>query len=52
MNATNPTPLNPTELAGNHPHLDAGLMFAQAGEFDRDTRVEVERLPGGKRPLK
>ncbi len=50
MNSTCPSPLNPTELSGGHPHLDAGLMFAQAGEFDRDTRVEVERLPGGKRP--
>ena len=50
MNAVSATPLNPTELAGGHPHLDAGLMFAQAGEFDRDTRIEIERLPGGKRP--
>ncbi|NMG55175.1 molybdopterin-dependent oxidoreductase [Aromatoleum aromaticum] len=50
MNSVTATPLNPTELAGGHPHLEAGLMFGQAGEFDRDTRVEVERLPGGERP--
>ncbi len=50
MNSVSPSPFNPTELAGGHPHLDAGLMFAQAGEYDRDTRVEVERLPGGRRP--
>ena len=47
MNAVSATPLNPVELAGGHPHLDAGLMFAQTTEFDRDTRVEVQRLPGG-----
>jgi len=47
MNVVSPTPINPVELAGGHPHLDAGLMFSQTSEYDRDTRVEVQRLPGG-----
>lgn len=46
MNSVSPTPLNPVELAGGHPHLRAGVLQGQSSVFDRDTRIEIERLPG------
>ncbi len=39
-----PTPLNPVELAGGHPHLRVGYLEGQPGGFDRDTRIEIEPL--------
>ncbi len=39
-----PSPLNPVELAGDHPHLKFGMLEGQPGTFDRDTRIEIERL--------
>ena len=39
-----PTPLNPVELAGGHPHLRVGYLEGQPGGFDRDTRVQVTLL--------
>lgn len=47
MNTVSPSPLNPVELAGGHPHLTAGLLQGQSSVFDRDTRVEVERIAEG-----
>ncbi len=44
MNAVSPTPLNPVELAGGHPHLAAGVLLGQSSVFDRDTRIEIERI--------
>jgi len=46
MNSVAPTPLNPVELAGGHPHLRAGILQGQSSVFDRDTRIDIERLPG------
>lgn len=40
-----PTPINPVELAGGHPHLTYRLISGQSSFNDRDTRIEVERLP-------
>jgi len=45
MNSVSPTPLNPVELAGGHPHLRAGVLQGQTSVFDRDTRIEIQRLP-------
>ncbi|MDP6183283.1 MAG: molybdopterin dinucleotide binding domain-containing protein, partial [Gammaproteobacteria bacterium] len=39
-----PSPINPVELAGGHPHLKVGFLEGQPGGFDRDTRIEVVRL--------
>ena len=39
-----PTPLNPVELAGGHPHLRVGFLEGQPGGFDRDTRIDVRLL--------
>lgn len=39
-----PTPINPVELAGGHPHLRAGYLEGQPGGFDRDTRIEIRAL--------
>jgi nitrate reductase alpha subunit len=50
MNHVTPTPLNPVELAGGHPHLTYRLISGQSSFYDRDTRVEVEQLPEGKPP--
>jgi hypothetical protein len=46
MNSVVPSPINPVELAGGHPHLNAGVLLGQASVFDRDTRIEIERLAG------
>ncbi|MBI4693936.1 MAG: molybdopterin-dependent oxidoreductase [Gammaproteobacteria bacterium] len=46
MNSVSPTPLNPVELAGGHPHLTAGVLQGQNSVFDRDTRIDIERLRG------
>jgi nitrate reductase alpha subunit len=45
-NHLTPSPLNPVELAGGHPHLTYAYNFATPGQFDRETRIEVERLDG------
>ena len=42
-----PSPINPVELAGGHPHLRVGILEGQPGGFDRDTRIEVVKLPAG-----
>jgi len=42
--SVSPSPINPVELAGDHPHLKAGMLEGQPGVFDRDTRIEIERL--------
>ncbi|NMG56002.1 molybdopterin-dependent oxidoreductase [Aromatoleum aromaticum] len=47
MNSVSPTPLNPVELAGGHPHLAAGVLQGQNSVFDRDTRIEIERIAEG-----
>ncbi|MCC7411177.1 MAG: molybdopterin-dependent oxidoreductase [Gammaproteobacteria bacterium] len=39
-----PSPLNPVELAGGHPHLQPCYAWGQPSFFDRDTRIEVERV--------
>ena len=44
MNSVSPSPLNPVELAGGHPHLTAGVLQGQNSVFDRETRIEIERL--------
>ncbi|MGI9481912.1 MAG: molybdopterin-dependent oxidoreductase [Hyphomicrobiales bacterium] len=41
-----PSPVNPVELAGDHPHLRVGMLEGQPGFFDRDTRIEIEKAPG------
>lgn len=38
-----PTPLNPVELAGGHFHLRPMALCMQPGQFDRATRVDVEK---------
>jgi len=38
-----PSPINPVELAGGYFHLRPMTICMQPGQFDRDTRVEVER---------
>ena len=47
MNSVSPTPFNPVELAGGHPHLRAGVLQGQTSVFDRDTRIEIERISEG-----
>ncbi|MBR9909963.1 MAG: molybdopterin-dependent oxidoreductase [Gammaproteobacteria bacterium] len=47
MNSVSPSPLNPVEMAGGHPHLRAGILMGQNSMYDRDTRVEVKKLPRG-----
>jgi len=37
-----PSPINPVELAGDHPHLKIGMLEGHPNFFDRDTRIEVE----------
>jgi len=44
MNSVSPTPLNPVELAGGHPHLAAGVLQGQNSVFDRDSRIDFELL--------
>ncbi|MEZ5553250.1 MAG: molybdopterin-dependent oxidoreductase [Pseudomonadales bacterium] len=39
-----PTPINPVELAGGHPHLRVGYLGGQPSGFDRDTRIEIRPL--------
>lgn len=41
-----PSPINPVELAGDHAHLRIGMLEGQPNCFDRDTRIEIERLAG------
>lgn len=45
MNSVSPSPLNPVELAGGHPHLKAGVLMGQASMYDRDTRVDIVKIP-------
>jgi nitrate reductase alpha subunit len=45
-NQLTPSPLDPVELAGGHPHLTCAYNFATPGQFDRETRIEVERIAG------
>jgi len=47
MNSVSPSPMNPVEMAGGHPHLRAGILMGQNSMYDRDTRVEVKKLPKG-----
>jgi len=42
-----PSPMNPVELAGDHPHLKIGMLEGQPGTFDRDTRIEIARVGDG-----
>jgi len=49
MNSVSPTPLNPVELSGGHPHLTAGILQGMNSVFDRDTRIDIERLEERKR---
>lgn len=39
-----PSPINPVELSGGQFHLRPMPICLQPGQFDRDTRVEVERV--------
>ena len=41
-----PSPINPVELAGDHAHLRVGMLEGQPNCFDRDTRIEIERISG------
>lgn len=43
MRRVTPTPLNPVEFAGDYPHLKECYLWGQPGNFDRETRVEIER---------
>jgi anaerobic selenocysteine-containing dehydrogenase len=47
MNSVSPSPLNPVELAGGHPHLTPGLLQGQSSVFDRDTRINIEVVREG-----
>jgi anaerobic selenocysteine-containing dehydrogenase len=47
MNSVSPSPLNPVELAGGHPHLTPGLLQGQSSVFDRDTRINIELVREG-----
>jgi hypothetical protein len=47
MNSVSPSPLNPVELSGGHPHLKAGILSGQSSMYDRDTRIEIVKLPRG-----
>ena len=42
--SVSPSPINPVELAGDHAHLKIGMLEGQPGCFDRDTRIEIEKL--------
>ncbi len=42
-----PSPLNPVELAGGEGHLRPIQICLQPSQNDRDTRVEVARVPAG-----
>ena len=42
--AYRPSPINPVELAGDHAHLKIGMLEGQPGCFDRDTRIEIEKI--------
>lgn len=44
MRHVTPTPINPVELAGGHPHLRPCYAWGQPSFFDRDTRIDIERL--------
>jgi nitrate reductase alpha subunit len=44
MNHVSPSPINPVELAGGHPHLRSGYFMGQASSFDRDTRIDVRKV--------
>lgn len=44
MNHVSPSPINPVELAGGHPHLRSGYFMGQASYFDRDTRIDVRKV--------
>lgn len=39
-----PSAINPVELSGSHPHLRVGMLEGQPGAFDRDTRIEIQRV--------
>jgi hypothetical protein len=39
-----PSPVNPVELAGDHAHLRVGMLEGQPNSFDRDTRIDMERI--------
>jgi nitrate reductase alpha subunit len=39
------SPMNPLELVGDYPYLGPSLAIRQPGGNDRDTRVEIRRLP-------
>jgi nitrate reductase alpha subunit len=41
------SPINPVELAGGHPHLVGSYNHGTPGQFDRETRIEVERIAPG-----
>lgn len=47
MNSVSPSPLNPVELAGGHPHLTPGILQGQSSVFDRDTRIDIELIRKG-----
>ena len=38
-----PSPINPVELSGGQFHLRPMTICMQPGQFDRDTRIEVEK---------
>jgi anaerobic selenocysteine-containing dehydrogenase len=40
-----PSPLNPLLLAGGYTHLQPAFTMGASGTCDRDTRIEIERLP-------
>ncbi len=42
--SVSPSPINPVELAGDHAHLKIGMLEGQPGCFDRDTRIEIEKI--------
>jgi nitrate reductase alpha subunit len=42
--SVSPSPINPVELAGDHPHLKIGMLEGQPGMFDRDTRIQIVRM--------
>jgi anaerobic selenocysteine-containing dehydrogenase len=42
--SVSPSPVNPVELAGDHPHLKIGMLEGQPGMFDRDTRIQIVRM--------
>ncbi len=45
MNSVNPSPMNPVEMAGGEgTHLKPWQANGQPSMFDRETRVEIERV--------